>query len=245
VRLALWVALFAVALAGVSVSAQYSRVSSQLPALDTEDDLRVQLKLPPRAANPGAKASADAPFERLPRDLIAAHISQLGCPGFFASGREDGLPWLWRLLSGLWGVELPGDGRCERRLALRIAASTGARVGAPQVVAANKIHRLLQRHELVAYALGAARFEAGVVGVAAAARALFRKELEALDLSEIAELMLTLPPYEFYEELKTCRNASLIRQSRDYVLALLVTHSLIASDRASAAQVQPVACTRN
>src|SRR5262249_27178971 len=152
-------------------------------------------------------------FARLPRDVVAVYISQIGCPRFFESAPDEGVGWLWRMLSGLWGVELPGDGKCERRLTMRIAASLGVDAGLGQWVVANKIHRLLQRHDLIAYDLATARFEPDVVGIAAAANALFRKELDALQLSEIAELMLAFPPYEFYDELKTCRNASLIRQS--------------------------------
>ena len=248
-RLALWIVLFAFGLAGVLVPVLYLRISRQLPPLETELDLQTQLE---RAASSGGRSTDGAgrsvrppEFSRLPRDLVAVYVSQMGCPGYFQSGRDDGVGWLWRMLSGLWGIELPGDGRCERRLALRIASSLGVAGGPEQAVAANKIHRVLQKHELVAYDLSSASFEPAVVGVDAAAKALFRKELTGLQLSEVAELMLALPPHEFYDELKMCRNASLIRQSRDYVLSMLASHSLVSNERAGAARAQPVACTRN
>ena len=249
-RLALWIALFVLGVAGVVVPTIYLRLSSQLPPLDSELDLRSRLR---RAS----AASAEPPggnivtgdewpdFARLPRDLVAMYVSQMGCPAYFQSTPDDGVAWLWRMFSGLWGIEPPGDGRCERLVALRIAASLGVGAGASQSVAANKIHRVLEKHQLIAYDLSSTAFEPKVVGVEAAARALFKKELKGLQLAQLAELMLALPPHEFYEELKLCRNASLIRQSRDYVLSMLASHSLVSLERAVAAQAQPVACTRN
>ncbi len=243
--------MFALGLAGVLVPVLYLHVSSRLPPLESELDLRSQLQRAPRksleARSEEAVTGGDErpDFTRLPRDLVAVYVSQMGCPAYFQSARDDGVAWLWRMFSGLWGIEPPGDGKCERLVALRIAASLGLGGGAAQSVAANKIHRLLERHELIAYDLSSATFEPAVVGVEAAAKALFRKELKGLQLAEVAELMLALPPHEFYEELKLCRNPSLIRQSRDYVLSMLVSHALVSVESAIAAKAQPVACTRN
>jgi hypothetical protein len=250
VRLALWIGLFALGLVGVVVPVLYQQLSAELPSLESEADLRVQLWRPASTGgadslDPGRRRTEAPDFARLPRDLVAAYVSQTGCPAYFQSGREDGLPWLWRMFSGVWGIEPAGDGRCERLFAVRIAGSLGLGRGPSQWVAANKIHRLLQKDELIAYDLSAVAFESSVVGVDAAAQTLFSKELNGLQLSEIAELMLALPPYELYDELKKCRNASLIRQSRDYLLSTLVTHALVPSDRVGSAQSHPVACTRN
>ncbi|HKD41198.1 MAG TPA: transglycosylase domain-containing protein [Myxococcaceae bacterium] len=249
-RLALWIALFVLGVAGVVVPTIYLRLSSQLPPLDSELDLRSRLRRASAAsAEPagGNIVTGDEwpDFARLPRDLVAMYVSQMGCPAYFQSTPDDGVAWLWRMFSGLWGIEPPGDGRCERLVALRIAASLGVGAGASQSVAANKIHRVLEKHQLIAYDLSSTAFEPKVVGVEAAAKALFKKELQGLQLAQLAELMLALPPHEFYEELKLCRNASLIRQSRDYVLSMLASHSLVSLEHAVAAQAQPVACTRN
>ncbi len=248
-RLALWIGLFALGLAGVFVPVLYQHLSAELPPLDSVEELRAQFgRSATRAHVPGGEQTtrAEVPeFSRLPRELVAVYVSQAGCHAYFESPREDGLPWLWRMLSGVWGIELGGDGKCERLFALRIASALGLGSGASQSVAANKIHRLLQKHELIAYDLSTAAFEPSVVGVDAVAQTLFRKELKGLQLSEVAELMLALPPHELYEELKKCRNASLIRQSRDYVLSMLVSHALVSSEQAAIAQSHPVACTRN
>jgi len=250
VRLTLWITLFLLALAGVLVPVAYLRLASELPPLEDEAELRAQLRrsvgaTPPEMTPAEGFRLVDGPdFARLPRDLLAIYISQLGCPEYFGSAPDEGLPWLWRMWSGLWGIEPPGDGRCERLLSLRVAASLGLGGSSRHEVAANKIHRILQKHELIAYDLAVVSFEPGVVGVEGAAKELFGKDLKSLRLAELAELMLALPPHEIYDELKQCRNASLIRRSRDYVLSVLVSHSLVSSDRANAAQAHPVACTQ-
>ena len=245
-RLALWIGLFALGLAGVAVPMLYQQLAAELPILETEEDfqaLRV-VAASTGGANPqGDKRPNGLDFGRLPRDLVAAYVSQTGCPGYFQSPREDGLPWLSRMLAGLWGIELDGDGKCERLFALRIAGALRLGRGPSQWVAAIKIHRLLQKDELIANDLSTVALEPSVIGVAAAAQALFRKQLHELQLSEIAELMLALPPYELYDELKKCRHASIIRQNRDYLLSMLVSHALVAGERVSSAQSHPIACT--
>jgi len=238
VRLALWIGLFVLGLAGVAVPVLYQRLAAELPVLETEEDFQ--------ALRRAVASSADRlDFARLPRELVAAYVSQTGCPAYFASPREDGLPWLSRMLAGLWGIELAGDGRCERLFSLRIAGALRLGNGPSRSIGANKIHRLLQKDELIANDLSTVVLEPSVKGVGAAAQALFRKQLGELQLSEIAELMLAFPPYELYDELKKCRNASVIRQNRDYLLSMLVSHALVPGERVSSAQSHPVACTRN
>jgi len=247
VRLTLWIVLFVLALAGVLVPVTYLRLASELPSLDNEVALRAQLGRDVGATpgmTPAGRSVEEPDFTGLPKDLLAIYVSQMGCPEYFGSAPDEGFPWLWRMWSGLWGIEPPGDGRCERLLALRIAASLGLGGSSRQAVAANKIHRILQKHELIAYDLAVVSFEPGVVGVEAAAKGLFGKDLKSLQLAEVAELMLALPPHDAYDELKQCRNASLIRRNRDYVLSMLVSHSLVSSERANAAQAHPVACTQ-
>ncbi len=247
-RLALWIGLFALGLAGVVVPVLYQRLAAELPVLETEADFQALRGAVASMGGSGPQGSTPPDrldFARLPRDLVAAYVSQTGCPGYFQSPREDGLPWLSRMLAGLWGIELAGDGRCERLFAMRIAGSLRLGNGLSRSVAANKIHRLLQKDELMAIDLSTVTLEPSVMGIGAAAQALFRRQLHELQLSEIAELMLALPPYELYDELKKCRNASVIRQNRDYLLSMLVSHALVPGERVSSAQSHPVACTRN
>src|SRR5262249_38096405 len=151
--------------------------------LETEEDfqaLRGAVASSAGSDSPGGVWADGLDFARLPRELVAAYLSQTGCPAYFESPREDGLPWLSRMLAGLWGIELAGDGKCERLFALRIAGALRLGNGASRSIAANKIHRLLQKDELIANDLSMVALEPSVIGVSAVAQALFRKQLAEL-----------------------------------------------------------------
>lgn len=250
-RSAIWILLFILGLAGVLIPTCCFYVASQLPQLESEFDLQRLLRRSSERhragySDLGTTLEPQAPdFARLPRDLIALYISQLGCPTFFKSRREDGPRWVWRLASATIGSKHFGDGSCELHLALRLAAAAGIRGALHQAVAAHKIHSFLQKDQLVAHDLLFTPFERGVVGIEAAAKLLYNKNLDALELTEMAELMLALPPSDLYAELKACRNPARIRQTRDQMLILAERYSLLAVNSARAAQVEPAFCTRN
>ena len=182
-------------------------------------------------------------FTKLPKDLVALYISQMDCPTYFQTPREEGPRWAWRLFSGLVLRKEPkGDGRCERRLSLRLAQALGIEGGLAQTIAAHRLHSFLQKDQLIAYDLASLYFDRGVVGVEDAAFNLFGKEMDTLQLSQLAELALALPPYNAYADNVVCRNASFIRQNRDVLLDNLATFKLVTEDRAHSAMTQPVSC---
>jgi membrane peptidoglycan carboxypeptidase len=112
-------------------------------------------------------------------------------------------------------------------------------------VAANKLHSFLQKDQLIAYYLTTITFERGVVGVEDAAYKLFGKELDALSLSELAELQLAMPPYGYYRDMKSCKNAAIMKQNRDLILKYTVDAELISADKVNNAIAQPVFCTQH
>jgi hypothetical protein len=253
VKTVLWLVLFLIGMAGVVLPAAYLHAASKLPQLETEFDLEKQLRhsiegerMSMRAGTfeHGRPVQFNRPdFSRLPKDLVALYIAQLGCPTFFQTPREDGPKWAWRLLVKVSvGTNLAGDGGCERRLAARLAEALGITEPLQQAVAAHRLHSFLQKDQLIAYDLATLYFERGVVGVDDAAHKLFDKELEALELSQLAELSLTLPPHGFYEDAVQCRNESMIRQNRDVLLADLAAYKLVTTERARNAMAQPVTC---
>ncbi|MFY0583692.1 transglycosylase domain-containing protein [Cystobacter fuscus] len=142
------------------------------------------------------------------------------------------------------GANLAGDGSCERKLAMRLAMALGIEEPLQQTVAAHRLHSFLQKDQLIAYDLASVYFERGVVGVDDAVYKLFGKELDALELSQLAELSLTLPPHGFYVDAVQCRNESIIRQNRDVLLADLADYKLVTVERARNAMAQPVTCRR-
>ncbi len=251
----LWLVLFLIGLAGVVLPAIYFHTSSKLPQLETEFDLEKQLRHSIEGERMSLQAGTFGPkrpitysrpdFSRLPKDLVALYIAQLGCPTYFQTRREDGAKWAWRLFSVVtFGTEPPGDGACERIIATRLAVALGIAGSLEQAVAANRLHSFLQKDQLIAYDLSTLYFDRGVVGVEDAAFKVFGRELDTLKLPELAELALTLPPHEMYWDALVCRNASLIRQNRDVLLSDLATYKLVTEERARNAMAQPVICSK-
>jgi hypothetical protein len=254
VKSLLWIVLFLLGLAGVVIPLTYLYTASRLPPLESEFDVEKQLKhsiegerMSLRAGqyekNPRPLTFARPDFSRLPKDLVALYIRHMGCPRYFQTPREDGPAWAWRLFAGVMaGSEPPGDGGCERILAMRIARGLGIEGNLPQSVAAHRLHSFMQKDQLIAYDLAIIYFERGIVGVEDAAFTLFGRELGELQLAELAELQLALPPFGYYNDLKQCRNATVIRQNRDLLLEDLAGWRLVSEDRARNAMAQPVSC---
>jgi hypothetical protein len=255
VKTLLWLVLFLIGVTGVVLPAVYFHAASKLPRLESEYDVELLL----RHSIEGERKSLQVgtfekprpidykrpDFERLPKDLVALYIAQHNCPTYFQTRREDGPKWAWRLFSyATFGTEPPGDGSCERLLAMRLAGALGVTGNLEQVVAAHRLHSFLQKDQLLAYDLSALYFEHGVVGVEDAAKKVLGRELNTLQLAELAELSLTLPPHGFYRMAILCRNASLIRQNRDVLLSDLAGYQLVTEERARTAMAQPVACAR-
>jgi transglycosylase-like protein len=253
VKTLLWLVLFLIGLAGVVTPALYLHASSKLPQLETEFDLEKQLRHSIEGERMSLQAGTFGPkrpitytkpdFSRLPKDLVALYIAQLGCPTYFQTRREDGAKWAWRLFSVVtFGTEPPGDGVCERIIATRLAVALGISGSLELAVAANRLHSFLQKDQLIAYDLSTLYFERGIVGVEDAAHKIFGRELDTLKLQELAELSLTLPPHYMYADALVCRNASLIRQNRDVLLSDLAGFKLVTEERARTAMAQPVIC---
>ena len=120
---------------------------------------------------------------------MALYITQMGCPTYFQTPRETGGAWAWRMVvAQFFNVQLKGDGRCERIFALSIAQALKIKGAQSQAIAAHKIHQLLQKDQLVAYAMATVTFERSIIGVEDGARRLFKSRVESLKLEELAEL---------------------------------------------------------
>ena len=82
-----------------------------------------------------------------------------------------------------------------------------------------------------------------MVGVEDAAYKLFGRELDKLSLAELGELQLALPPYGYYDDLKTCQNAAIMKQNRDLILKYTAGVELLGRDKVNNALAQPIFCT--
>lgn len=251
----LFIVLVITALFAVVVPFVYFYTASQLPTLDSEFDLEramsAQVTSERMALGMGEVAQRYGPvkyqrpdFARLPTDLVNLYIAQRGCPTYFQTPREEGLAWARRVIGGLIGSEPPGDGWCERLFALRLAERLGVKGNLRLAVAAHKIHSFLQKDQLIAYDLSTIWFDEAVVGVEPLAMRLFEKKLEKLELNELVELMLVLPPNNYYGQIRDCVNPVLIQQSRDTLLQQLRDLGFIPEDKLVSARTKPVACDR-
>lgn len=234
----------------------YLWTARSLPQLDSEFDLERHLKGYIEGERMGARAglapSERAPVDfarpdltRYPKDMVGLWISSWDCPTYFQTPRETGWDWTKRMIvAQFFNVQLPGDGRCERIFALSIVQAMKIKGAQSQAIAAHKIHNLLQKDQLVAYALATVTFERSIIGVEDGSKRLFKRNVEQLKLEELAELQLAMPPHYYYGDIYNCRNPSLIRQARDFVISELAFDGLIPEDRARAAMAQTVGCNR-
>jgi hypothetical protein len=256
VKTLLWTLLFLLGLVGAAVPAVYLHAASKLPQLETEYDLekllrnsiegeRMSLLAGTTERSPRPVDFKRPDFTRLPKELVALYIAQLGCPTYFQTPREEGLAWGWRLFAAeAFGAWLAGDGGCEYQLALRIAEALGIPEGMERTAAAHRLHAFLQKDQLIAYDLATLYFDRGVVGVEDAAWSLFQRELNRMQLAELAEVALVLPPHHLYGDVQACRNSALLQQNRDVLLSDLAAYQLVTEERARNAMAQPVACSR-
>lgn len=241
----------------VFVPISYFWTARTLPALNSEFDLERNLRGYIEGERMGARAGL-APSERAPvdfqrpdltqypKDLVGLWISSWDCPTYFQTPRETGGKWAWRMfVAQFFNVQLPGDGRCERIFALSIAQALKIKGAQAQAIAAHKIHNLLQKDQLVAYAMATVTFERSVIGVEDGSKRLFKRNVDTLKLEELAELQLAMAPHYYFEDIRNCRNPSLIRQARDFVISELAFDGLIPEDRARAAMAQAVGCGKS
>lgn len=181
-------------------------------------------------------------FSKLPKNLVALYITEWGCPTYFQTPREEGWPWMKRVLNSARGIGGEGDGACELIFARRLSSRLGASSPSQLAVMSDRIHHFLKKDQLVAYDLHAMQFDQGVIGVEAASRFLMQKELLDLSLAELAELQLGIPPYNLWGEVTLCTNAAQIRLARDALLQNLINVALVSEEQGKAAMAQPVRC---
>lgn len=180
-------------------------------------------------------------FSRLPKHLIAFYITDIGCPLYFQSPREDGWPWVKRLAAKqLQGRDLDGDGACELIIARNLARRLDVKTSMQLLVSSDRIHRFLAKDQLVAFDLHSLWFDQGIIGVEKASEVVMQKPLTQLNLAELAEFELAITGFWF--DIKKCTNAAMIKQARDEKLFTLAYVGHISDEMARTAASQPVHC---
>jgi membrane carboxypeptidase/penicillin-binding protein PbpC len=180
---------------------------------------------------------------RFPKRLTALFITETGCPTYFQTPREDGWAWTKRLLAKtIQGRELDGDGACELIFARMLARRLGALSTLEVAVSADRIHKFLEKDQLVGWNLASMQFDRGLVGVEDASIEVLQKPLNELSDAELAELQLAIPPWGYWDDIHQCKNAGLVKDSRDQLIKHLSSQGLISDEMARTAMAQPVRC---
>lgn len=181
-------------------------------------------------------------LEKLPKNLVALYLLESGCPDYLKSPQETGTPWTVRVLKQLVGEQVGGDGGCELTFAQRVARRLEASSPLDLAVAADRVHRFLSKEELVAFDLASTQHQRGLIGIEAASQHLLQKKVEELSLAETAELIIGVPPDNFWDDVEACKIASLIKQARDNVLTRAAHEGVLTEQAARIATGQPVRC---
>lgn len=253
-KLMLWMALIVVVAVGAIIPGTYLYTNASLPnQIDSESDVELHLRQSieserqslqlTRPASARESVKWEKPdFSRLPKHLIAFYITATGCPDYFRSPRESGTPWNKRLLFASLNRQMDGDGACELILSMNLARRLEAKTDMQVIVASDRVHRFLQKDQLVAFNLHSMWFSQGVIGVEKASDELMQKPLTQLTLAELAELQLAIPPWGAWEDIKLCRNVGRIKEFRDRMLYELASVGHISDEMARTATAQPLRC---
>src|SRR5205823_3112746 len=132
VKMILWISLVVLGALAIALPCIYFYIASGLPQLESVFDLekllkydiegeRMSVKMGMYAQETGGVEYEHPDFARLPKDLVAAYISQRGCPTYFQTPREEGAKWGWRMFAASVGAQMGGDGWCEQTFAGRLA----------------------------------------------------------------------------------------------------------------------------
>lgn len=254
VKLSLWLTLMFSITVGVLVPATWLYTASNMQnQLESESDVEIHLRqsieserqsvMIGRPASVRTSVKWEKPdFSRLPKHLIAFYITATGCPDYFRSPREEGWPWTKRLAASLQNRILDGDGACELIFARNLARRLNMKGDLQIAVAADRVHKFLAKDQLVAFDLHSMWFDHGVIGVETASEVVLQKPLGQLNLAELAELQLAIPPWGFWDDIKECRNAAKLKEARDSLLSELAYIGHISDEMARTASSQPVRC---
>jgi len=254
IKLTLWLTLISAVAFGIVAPSIYMYTAANLPnQIESEADVEMHLRQSieserqsvqsARPANERESVKWPRPdFSTIPKHFIALFITATGCPDYFRSPREEGWPWNKRLIASASNKILDGDGACELIYARQLAERLGMKTDMQKLVGADRIHRFLQKDQLVSFTLHSMWFDQGVIGIEKASEVVMAKPLNQLTLAEMTELQLAVPPWGYWEDIRNCRNAALLKEARDTLLNQLAEIGHISDEMARSATSQPVRC---
>jgi hypothetical protein len=246
-----WAVVMLLLMAGVIFPALYFYYAKDLPDLSTASAIRGVVASTVEGERRGTTVVGikyqDVRFElwpvsKLPKAMVSGVLAMDGCPDYLTARKERGWPvykrlftrWLYNDRRGS-----PGPGRCQLAYADMIASAIGAIDPMHATIADQRILSALDIEDLLAYRLSATFYAPGVIGPHDASRLLFKKDLDALSLSQIGEL---LAAESYFPQFVACKNPGKLTLFRDAAIDRLEGFRFISDTEANAARAQKITC---
>ncbi len=183
------------------------------------------------------------PVSKLPKALVGGVLAVDGCPEYLGAAKDAGFPRTKRLLRR-WAFGdkrgAPGPGRCQLVYADLLSSSLGAVDPMHAAIADHKILNVMDPEDLLAYRIATAFYAPGLVGMSDAAKKLFKKDLDALSVAQIGEL---LAAENGFPDWLHCKNPGKLKLIRDATLDRMEAFRGITAAEAKAARTKPVSCS--
>jgi membrane carboxypeptidase/penicillin-binding protein len=232
-------------MAGVVFPALYFYYAKDLPDLSTSSAIRGAVASTVEGERRGTTVVGmkyqDVRFElwpvsKLPKAMVSGVLAMDGCPDYLTARKERGFPLYKRLFTRWFYNDKrggPGPGRCQLAYADMIASAMGAIDPMHATIADHHILSALDIEDLLAYRVSATYYAPGVIGAHDASQRLFKKDLDALSLSQIGELLAS---DGYFPQFSACKNPGKLKLYRDAAIDRLEGFQFISSDEANAAR---------
>lgn len=242
------VAVVSILLSALAVPAMYFHYAKAVPEFGSRDQILRMISDSIEAERrslgiAGAKYPkyVPIPFEKLPKIVVNGALAIDACPDYVTARKEVGWPRARRLLRRVTeqGVTRGGPHACHVLYADRIAGALGIVDPVQAAIADGRILDALTPEELLSIRLSGSFYSPGVFGVHEAARALFKKEIDQLNLLQIAEV---LAAESSFPDFLNCKNPAQLKMEKDIVLDQMEAFRVIGSTEANATRAKQVTC---
>lgn len=181
------------------------------------------------------------PLSKLPAHYVDAVVALDSCPDYTTSKKDLPYPklrriakrWLRRQVSGF------GPQACQLRYADQIVLTLGIVDSMRASIADHRVLDALSVEELLQYRISTVFYGDGVIGPQAAAQKLYKKDLEKLDLGQVAELVAAEGYFTMFQR---CQNPAKLKMYRDAILDRMEAFRLLGQAEAKAARARQVGC---
>ncbi|MGC4121143.1 MAG: transglycosylase domain-containing protein [Myxococcales bacterium] len=181
------------------------------------------------------------PLAKLPAHFVDAIVAVDSCPDYTTSKKDLPYPKLRRIAKRWLRREVAGFGpqACQLRYADQVVLSLGVVDSMRASIGDHKVLDALSVEELLVYRISTVYYGEGVIGPQAAAQKLFKKDLDKLDLGQVAEMVAAEGYFQMFQR---CQNPAKLKMYRDAILDRMEAFRLLGQAEAKAARARQVTC---